>query len=201
MLDRINTVLQNADLVLNEQVLGPGGQMGPWDPSALDSDMSHAPWFPAWMLPGSEYGDIADTVWQYLITEYPFLIDLMQSLPGSGGDTPQNRLSVIRFFFNPHIPSRLFDKWYLPGSFKFWASLRQWMMSDGSSYDDIDWETVFPELWKSTDPPGLLFEPLVPGGGGGPYSPGIDYWQDAIPHHDDDGTNPWSWTHQTHGKI
>ena len=171
-LKRIQHVLDNADLVLNEQEEIPGV-----DPYTLDSDMSHAPWFPEWLLPGAEWGDIADTVWEYLIGEFPVQTWLM-NMPG--GNTPANRLAIIRYFMNPHIPSRFFNSWWLPGSFKFWSSLRQWMMENWDGFgDEIDWENLFPELWNSTDPPGALFQPLFPEGTG-PYTPGTDLWLQAF---------------------
>ena len=145
-------------------------------------------------------------------------------------------LSLLRAMLRPHIPNTIFTR--ISGLRRLMAQLgikdeflqnylrdmlRQWMLENLDMHYDL-LVLLFPHLfaphldpesWTGYKPGGLPFRPESEGlpelpddTGLGPYSPGIDYWQDAIHDtvkpfapHNDDGTDPWAWTRQLHGKI
>jgi|TARA_R110000824_G_scaffold314345_4_gene501211 hypothetical protein len=175
---KIQQALYNADLVLYEQVQGPGGS-GPWDPFAIDPDMSHAPWFPWWLLPDAGDSDQLQTVWETLISTFPSLDKILWMAvvaqnpeadcstcdpPHTNGtDTIiQTMQAMIRFISNPHLPSRKFNEpWQL--------MLRQWMMENLNFIQEIlsqfgDWFLPMAPGYES-DPEthgGLDFSPWGP---------------------------------------
>jgi hypothetical protein len=146
---KIQQALYNADLALNEQIQGPGGS-GPWDPYSFDPDMSHAPWFPWWLLPGAPSSDILWDVWEVLVAAFPTLQKILEmSLlfddqhHGSSARI-DNMQAIIRAIMNPHAPSR-----FLRGP--VWNMLRQWMMENLNFIQEI--------LAQFSH----LFEPMAPG--------------------------------------
>lgn len=132
---RIQHVLDNAELALNEQVQGPGGS-GPWDPYAFDPDMSHAPWFPWWLLPGQGESEQLLEVWNALTLAFPILDDILgfsvmfDKENHNNDDRIDNMQAIIRAIMNPHAPSR-----FLTGP--IWDMLRQWMMENLNLIQEI----------------------------------------------------------------
>ena len=144
---------------LSEQIVGPGGQHGPWDPYQFDPDMSHAPWFPWWLLPsGPNQGDAWEVgdgdseqlqmMWNALTEAWPGLEKILRLTEFAGWDRIENMKAIIRFLLAPHLPSRI-----ISGEIA-WV-LRQWMMENLN---------IVQEILGHLDPD--TFGPMNPGGGG-----------------------------------
>jgi len=148
---------------------------------ALDPELSHAWWYPPFMLPfttvtdenGNQVlNDTAQEIWDGLWEAYPTLMDLLvNTVASTFGDVtnPENQLAIIRFLFNPHVASR-----WATGSKdhqQFMLSLREWMMNNfldefGMSF----FQNLFPDInftvTTGTNP--------IPSGPEFKYQPGID---------------------------